>query len=170
MWQNHGILNPGGCEVASPNTFANALNAAGDVCGYGNGPVPLAWPDGAFSDSGSSTLSIPGFTIGYASDMNTISTIIGYAYSGTTVHTFRWTKSGGTWPLQTTEDLNAPAGGQAYAYSITENGRTPAKPRSRMAGHSMRSTRIRVLSILPVRHLIWARWVGPPVKRGTCTS
>ena len=39
-------LEPGGCDFAAANTFADALNAAGDVCGYGYGPEPLAWPEG----------------------------------------------------------------------------------------------------------------------------
>ena len=66
--------------------------------------------------------------------MNTVSTIVGYAFSGAIVHTFRWTKSGGTWPLATTDDLNAPAGGQAYAYAITDDGRIAGKAKFTTGG------------------------------------
>src|SRR5207249_9092088 len=31
LWQNNGILNPGGCALAAANTFANAFNGAGDL-------------------------------------------------------------------------------------------------------------------------------------------
>ena len=123
LWENLGILNPGGCAFAAPYTFANALNAAGDVCGYGYGPVPLAWPDGVFGGTGSTTLSTPGYT----SDMNTVSTIVGYAYSGTTVHTFRWQKSGSSWLPPDDLNLNSPSYFQCYAYSITEDGRIVGK-------------------------------------------
>ena len=87
FWQNNAILNPGLCLFTPDERgFATALNGAGDVCGYNGSNRPIAWPDGANSATYPITLSTPGFTTGYTSDMNTDSTIIGYAYSGATVH------------------------------------------------------------------------------------
>ena len=41
LWLNNGISLPGGCPAYyMTNTYATALNATGDICGYGPGPVP----------------------------------------------------------------------------------------------------------------------------------
>ena len=93
------------------------------------GPVPIVWPDGANSTTIYSTLSTPGFTSGEATAINADSAIIGYAFSGTTAHAFRWKQSGNIWP--TPEDLNflSPSGVQTYAYAIADDGSIAGKTR-----------------------------------------
>jgi hypothetical protein len=72
-------------------------------------------------------LPTPGFRngsygIGYAYAINGRSTIVGYAYAGNQVHTFRWRKSGGGWPNP--EDLghHRHSGKSAFAHAATKNG------------------------------------------------
>jgi len=130
LWQNNSISLPGYCPgVDVTNSFATALNETGDVCGwlYYPGPnpyVPIVWPDGANSDGIYTSLSTTAtdnstYPSAYAYAINESSTIIGYGLNGSAVHVLRWPKSGSTWIAP--DNLGAPAGGQAYAYAITEN-------------------------------------------------
>src|SRR5207247_458601 len=101
---------------------------------YDNGPRPIVWPDGANSTTAYTVLALPtGFTTGYASDINeSVGTIIGYT-GGSTVNVVRWTSSGPT-TWNPPENLNAPAGGQAYAYAITDDGSIAGKAKFVVGG------------------------------------
>jgi probable HAF family extracellular repeat protein len=118
-------------------TFATALNGFGDVCGYGYGPVPLAWPDGANSSVFWTQLSTPGFTYGQAMAISASGTIIGYAYTGSKVHAFVWFKSGSTWGGGNdlgAPDIGNPSQEQAYAYAVTDEGRIVGKAKFTAGG------------------------------------
>ncbi len=112
------------------NTTAYGVNSSGDICGLQNEPsiYAIAWPDGANSSADYQTLAVPtGFAPSHTTAISSNSTIIGYAYNGSAVHALRWTKSGSSWPSSSAQDLNAPAGGQAFAYAIADDGSVAGK-------------------------------------------
>src|SRR5439155_26793537 len=133
LWRNNSYSNPGGCGFAytTLNTFATGLNEFGDVCGYNSASIyPIAWPDGAYSDTSFTRLSTPGFTSGQARAINGSGAIVGYAYTGSQYHVFAWFKSGNTWDGGI--DLGAPSIGnpgleQAYAFGVTDSGHIVGK-------------------------------------------
>ena len=134
LWRNSSVSVPGGCSGSSylANTYANAINGFGDVVGYYSSSA-IAWPDGANSSTFFTTLPAPtGFTSAIAYDINEQSTIIGSGTIGAGTHVLRWEKSGSTWP--TPQDLNAPAGGSASAYAITDDGRIAGRAKFTSGG------------------------------------
>jgi len=61
-------------------------------------------------------------------------TIVGYAWSGTTYHVFRWAKSGNTWLPPDDLNLSSPTFFQCYAFAITDNGRIAGKAKFTSGG------------------------------------
>lgn len=127
LWLNGIPSHPGLCDPAIADWLARTINGFGDVAGY-VGAVPIAWANGAYDNSVAYvTLPIPGFSYGYAADINSSSIIVGYASSGSTINVFRWDKLGNSWIEQ---PIGAPtASDQAYAYAISDQARIAGKAR-----------------------------------------
>jgi probable HAF family extracellular repeat protein len=124
VWRASSSIQTPGRYSGNHDTYGTAINVLGDVCGYRTSPsyVPLAWPDGANSDTGYHILSSTGFSAAYAYAINADGTIVGYGINGSAVNVLRWAKSSAT-TWNAPDNLQAPAGGQAYAYAITDDGR-----------------------------------------------
>lgn len=129
-WRNLVVRSPSFTHAAPVNSFATAISGAGHIIGYvtGSGGGPRVWPEAAdLIDQQPLVLPTPGYSYGYAADINSQNKIVGYAQlSGFQIHVFRWTPSGLSWGWQ---NLGATPGGNTYAYAISDTERIVGKAR-----------------------------------------
>ena len=110
----------GNYSTLTPYTAAHAGNLAGHVVGSYYTYGPYAWKNGFTGGSGALLSLPPGLSSGEADDINGSSAIIGFSYSGSNPQVVVWDFDGTTWNPQL---IGAPAGGQAYAYALSDTKR-----------------------------------------------
>jgi len=127
----HGFLYSGGSKtdigsLSGGDTYANAINTAGNIVGSAFNPATGAFQAFRTTPGGSlnaaallGAFPTAGSTDSFGYGVNAAGRTVGYAYNGTSNHAYRTTAAGG---IDAASDLGTLGGDNSYAFGINTSG------------------------------------------------